>query len=100
MPAHAWRWTSRASASAPFHEHVEIAVVIEDAGVEQLKLWLVLSAAPVLLDEPGVREFTLRILVEHLQVGVRRRGVEIVIQFLHVLAVVAFGICQAKQAFL
>ena len=81
-------------------EDVEVAVVVEDAGVEQLELRLVLAAAAVLLDQPGVGKLALRILVEHLQVGVRRRGVEVVVELLHVLAVVALAVGQAEQALL
>src|SRR4030095_12886685 len=83
-----------------FHEHVEIAVVIEDAGVEQLELGSVLAPAPVLLHELRVREFPLRILVEHSQVGMRRSGVEVVVKLLSVLAVVALGVGQSENAFL
>ena len=83
-----------------FHEHVEIAVVVQDAGVEQFKLRRVFVATPVLLDELRVGEFPLRILVEHLQIGVRRRGVEVVVKLLRVLAMIALAVRQAKDAFL
>ena len=81
-------------------EDVEVAVVVEDAGVEQLELRLTAAAAAVLLDELGVGKRALRILVEHLQVGVRRRGVEVVVKLLDVLAVVALAVGQAEEAFL
>ena len=81
-------------------EDVEVAVVVEDAGVEQLVLRLVLAAAPVLLDQPRVGKRALRVLVEHLQVGVRRRGVEVVVELLDVLAVVALAVGQAEEALL
>jgi hypothetical protein len=41
----------------------------------------------------------LRILVEHLQVGVSRSGVEVVVEFLDVFAVVALGVGEAEEAF-
>ena len=59
-----------------------------------------LAAAAVLLDQPRVGKLALRILVEHLQVGVRRRGVEVVVQLLHVLAVVALAVGQAEEPLL
>ena len=53
------------------------------------------SPAPVL-----VGEGPLRILVQHLEIGVGRRGVEEVVQLLHVLAVVAFAVGQAEEPLL
>src|SRR5262249_43436701 len=48
-------------------------------------------APAALLDQHPVRERGLRILVERLQVRRRRCGVEVVVELLDVLAVVAFG---------
>jgi hypothetical protein len=79
---------------------VEVATIVEDAGVEQFVLRPAPAATVVLLDQVRVRELPLRILVEHLQEGVRRRGVEVVVQLLDVLAVVALGVGQAEEAFL
>ena len=92
--------TSSGAGLGVLDEDVEVAVVVEDAGVEQLELRLVLAAAAVLLDQPGVGKLALRILVEHLQVGVRRRGVEVVVELLDVLAVVALAVGQAEEALL
>ena len=82
------------------HEHVEVAVVVEDAGIEQFELRVVPAAALALFAQPLVGELALRVLVEHLQVRVRRRGVEVVVQFLHVLAVVAVLVWQAEESLL
>src|SRR5262249_14416951 len=51
-------------------------------------------------DQRCVRKGTLRVLVKRLEVGVRRRGVEVVIAFLHVLAVIALIVRQAEQPLL
>ena len=59
-------------------DDVEVAVVVEDAGVDQLELGVARPAAAVLLDQPVVGELALRVLVEELHVGVRRRVVEVV----------------------
>ena len=83
-----------------FGQHVEVAVAVEDAGVDQFELRLVPAPAAVLLDEPGVRELGLRILVERLQVGMRGRGVEVEVALLHVLAVVALRTGEAEEALL
>ena len=82
-------------------EDVEVAVLVEDAGVEQLELRLPpCRAARFSSTQPRVRELALRILVEHLHVRVRRRGVEVEVVLLHVLAVVALGAGQAEEALL
>ena len=81
-----------------FDEDVEVAVVIEDARVEQFELRLVPAAAAILLQELSVREFPLRILVKHPQTGVRGRRVEIVINLLHILAMITLGVGEAEQS--
>ena len=83
-----------------FDEHVEIAIVGEQARIEQLEFRIEPPPAQVLLQQPVVREGPLRILVQHLQIGVGRRGVEIVVQLLDVLAVIPFRIRQAEQPLL
>src|SRR5439155_8239008 len=83
-----------------FDEDVEVAIVVEDASIEQLELRLVFAATTVLIDQPRVRELSLWILVKHLQVGMCRRGVEIVVKFLGVLAVIALAVCQTKEPLL
>src|SRR6266699_2070305 len=69
-----------------FDEDIEVAVVVEDAGVEQLELRLVFAATTVLLHKPAIGKFTLRILIEHFQVGMCWRGVEVIIQLLGVFS--------------
>ena len=81
-------------------DDVEVAVVVEDAGVDQLELRLAAAAPRVLLDELGVGKRRLRILVEPLHVRVRRRRVEVEVVLLDVLAVVALVAGQAEQALL
>jgi hypothetical protein len=80
-----------------FDEHIKIPVIIENARIEQLKLWLVFAAPAILLDQTAIGEFPLRIFVEHLQVGVRRRRIQVVIEFLHVLPMIALAVGQAKE---
>ncbi len=80
-----------------FGHDVEVAVLVEDAGVGELKFRFAFAAAAVLLDEPGIGKLALRILVERLHVRMGRRRVEIVVTLLDVLAVVAFRAGQAEQ---
>jgi hypothetical protein len=82
------------------HEDVEIALVVEDARVEQLELRLGAAAAAVLFDQAGVGKLRLRVLVEVFQVRVGGGGVEVEIALLDVLAVVGLARDQAEEAFL
>ena len=82
------------------HEDVEVAVVVEDAGVEQFVLHLVPRAAAVRLHQIGVGIGRLRVLVEVFHVRVGRRAVEVEVVLLHVLAVVAFAVGQAEEPLL
>ena len=79
---------------------VEVAVVVEHAGVDELVLELLARAARVGRDQIVVREGRLRVLVEPLHVRVGRRGVEIEVVLLDVLAVVPFGVAQAEEPLL
>ena len=80
-------------------EDVEVPILGEDAGVDQLHLAPGPALARILLDEPRVRVLGLGVLVEVLHVRMRRRGVQVVVQLLHVLAVVTLRPRQAKKAF-
>ena len=82
-----------------FDGHVEVAVALEDTGIEQLVFRVGSGAASVLGDEVGVRECALRILVQEFHVRVRGRAVEIEVVLLDVLAVVAFGSCESEETF-
>ena len=77
---------------------VEVAVVVEDAGVDQLELGIAQSAAAVLLDELRVRILALRILVEHALVGVRRERVDVEVALLDVLAVIALRRARGRSS--
>ena len=82
------------------NKDIEIAVVIEDAGVEELILHLVPGALSVCLHKIVVGIGGLRILVEILHVGVGRRAVEIEVIFLHVLAMIALAVGQPEEPLL
>ena len=82
-----------------FDEHIEVAVVVEDASVEQFEFRLVLAAPPIFLHQLSVGKFRLRILVQILHVGMRGRRVEVEVVFLHVLAVIALVAGQAEDPF-
>ena len=83
-----------------FHEDVEVAVLLEDPGVEELVLHLVAAAPPVRLHQVGVGIGRLRVLVEKLHVRVGRRAVEVEVVLLDVLAVVAFAVREPEEPLL
>ncbi len=82
------------------HEDVPVAVLLEDSGVEQLVLELGLGATSVHRHQVAVGEGGLRILVEHLGVGVGRRAVEVEVVLLDVLAVVPLAVGEAEHPLL
>ena len=79
---------------------VEVAVLVEDARVEQLVLEFVAAADPARLNQIAVGIGCLRVLVEVLHVRVRGRAVEVEVVLLHILAVIAFAVGQAEEPFL
>jgi hypothetical protein len=82
------------------HVDVEVAPFVEHSAIGQLELGLASRAAAVLLDEPRVGKFGLRILVEELEPRVRRRRVEIPVELLDVLAVIALRTGEAEEPLL
>src|SRR5437867_2506184 len=80
--------------------HVEVAVPVEEARVQELELRVMPAAAAVLLYEARVGIFGLGILVESLHVGVRRGRIEVEVALLHVLAVVSLRAPESEEALL
>ena len=79
---------------------VEVAVLVEDPGVDQLVLRVTNAAPAVLRDEIAVRVRALRVLVQPLHPRVRRRRVERPPVLLHVFAVIALGVGETEEPFL
>ena len=78
-------------------EHVEVPLIVEHTGVEELVLGLRLAPLTVDPDQALVGEFGLRVLVECLEIGVGRGGIEVEVGLLHILPVVSFGAGEAEQ---
>ncbi len=72
-----------------FYEHVEIAVLMKHACIQQLKLGVRSPALSVFLHQPAVREFRLRVFVKHPHIAVSRCGIQVEIALLYILAVVS-----------
>ncbi len=83
-----------------FGEDVEITSFIENAGVGELVFRIGTGAAAIFFDEIGVGKFALRIFVKAFEVGAGGGGIEIVIEFLHVLAVVSLVAGEAEKSLL
>ena len=81
-----------------FYKHIKVAIVIEHTGIHQLKLGLLFSAISVFFNQLRVRKFGLRIFVEILHVGMRRRRVKIEVVFFDVFTVIPFTASQPEQA--
>src|SRR5208283_4169051 len=77
---------------------IEVAALFKDPRLFDFKLGVGLAAAAVLFAQSRVRELGLRVLVEALEVGVGWRGVEVIINLLHILAVVALVPTQTIEA--
>ena len=82
------------------HEHVEVPVLIENAGVEEFVLEVFPRSSAVGLDQVPVGKLALRVLVQILHVRVRRRAVDVEVVLLHVLAVVALAVGESEEALL
>src|SRR6185437_11124475 len=80
-----------------FDKNVEIAVLVEDTRVYQLELRLLPRPSSVFINQPLIGKSLMRILVEHLHVAVGGRGVQVVLQFLYVFAMIAFIAGETEQ---
>src|SRR5271154_4467042 len=83
-----------------FNKNIEVAIVVENAGVQQLVLLFVARALAVGLDQVVVRIGAMRVLVEVLHVGVRGGAVEVEVVVLYVLAMITFAVGQAEKPLL
>ena len=79
---------------------VEVTVLVKHPGIEQIEGRVVARASRVFFHERAVGKSAVRILVEIAQQTVGRRGVEIEVIFLHVLAAVALRAGQSEGALL
>src|SRR5262245_34520796 len=80
-----------------FHKDIEVTVRIENSGVDQFVFGFLSASSSIGFDQFVIGIGRLRVLVEILHVGVRRRAIEIEVIFLHVLAVIAFAVGEAEQ---
>ena len=82
------------------HEHVEIAIAVEDTCVQQLVFHIVASAMLVRPNQVIIRKGCLRVLVQVLHVRTRWCAVQVEVILLDVLTVVTLAVGQAKETIL
>lgn len=87
-------------AKAYLDEHIPVTIFIEDTSIHELVFWLLPVPALVLRDQLFVREPSLRVLVEVLHVGVRGRGVEVVVELLDIFTVVSLMASNTEKTLL
>ncbi len=77
-----------------FNLDIEVTVVVENTGIDQLEFHRARAAAArILLDQPLVGIRRLRQLVEHARVRVAGHCIQIIIQLLDILAVITLFVC-------
>ena len=81
-------------------KHIKISAFAEDSRIDQLIFKLVPRPFSIRFDQVPIRIFPLRVLVEILHVRVSRRGVDVEVILLHILAVVRFVVGESVQALL
>src|SRR5689334_4684024 len=69
-------------------EHVEVAILVEDTGVEQLILWLAAAASAIRRDKVGIGKWGLGILIEVLHVGMGGSAIQVEVILFDVLSVI------------
>src|ERR1700732_1927126 len=78
-------------------EHIKVTLLVEGVRIDQLELRILFAPAAILSYEPAVGEFPLGILVKHFEIRMRRRGVEVVVKFLNVFAVISLTVREAEK---
>ena len=82
------------------HLNIEVSVFVKDSSVEQFVLGKIAATSGILRDKLGIGKLGLRVFVETFAVGMGRGRVEIVVELLDVLAVVALRTGETEEALL
>src|SRR5690606_12106409 len=83
-----------------FGYHIEICIVVEDAGIQNFIFQIPFTALIVLVHQICIGEFILGILVKMLHIGVGGGILQIIVELLYVLPMIALGAGQPKKALL
>src|SRR5690349_10709558 len=79
---------------------IEATTVVEHSRVGDLELPIIQTTVTIPIDELRVRKGSLRILVQCPHVRVGRRGIDVVVTFLDVFAVISLGTGESEQSLL
>jgi hypothetical protein len=82
-----------------FDKNIPVTVFIEDVGVKYLELGDFATAMLVLTNDILVRIGLLRVLVQKLHVGVSRRRIKVVVEFLDIFSMIALRPGDAEEPF-
>jgi hypothetical protein len=80
-------------------ENVPVTVLVKGIGIKYLELDNLATAMLIFANEIFIWIGPLRVLVQKLHVGVSRRGIQVIIQFLDVLSVISLGARHAEEPF-
>ena len=83
-----------------FLDHVEIPPFVEHSHVRQFQFRSAAAEFLVFLADRRVGIHRVRVLVERLRVGMRGRGIQVIVTFLHVFAVVSLVPAEAEKPLL
>ena len=81
-------------------EDIGVASFVEDACILYFEFRQASPASPAFREHLRVRVGGQRVLVEGFEIGVRRRGVQVVIELFDVFAVIALIVVETEQSFL
>ena len=81
------------------NKYIEVAIVIKHARIDQFVFHLISTATRIFCDEFLVGKSDLRVFEQHFQIRMGGCGVEVVVAFLDIFAVVTLLIRQAKCTF-
>ena len=80
-----------------FGKDIKVPAILENAGIGQFEFRLLAAAPPIFFHQLHVGKFRLRIFVERLEVGMRRRRIQVEITLLYILAVIALRTGETKE---
>src|SRR5262245_36594328 len=83
-----------------FYYYIKVIIVIKHAGVYEFKFRVFFGSAAIFFKELFIRKRSAGIFIQHFHVGVGRRIIQVIVEFLHILAMISFRVGQSKIALL
>ena len=79
--------------------NVEVFIVVENSRVEYFIFWILPGSLHVHLAQFVIGEFVLRIFVQVFHVVMRRKIVEVIVEFLHIFAMISLAVSETEESF-